>query len=122
MSANNSSVNKKRGASAMLSSDDVSVYAVVNTVPAVKVDEDMEDHDNVVKGKMLATLYSPAVDRAVRGAEEKKFPSVVMPETQDMDDHDNVVKGKMLATLYSPAVDKAVRGADEKKFKSVVMA
>jgi len=88
MSGNNSNANKKRGASAMSSSDDPSVDAVVNTVldtvkvGEVRVDEDTEDNDNVVGEQMMATLYSPAVDKGVGGADEKKFQSVVMEETE----------------------------------------
>ena len=91
MSAKNSNANKKRGASAMLSSDVPSVDAVVGTVldevkadevkaDEVKADEDTDDSENVVDELMMATLYAPAVDKGVGGADEKK--SVVMQEEE----------------------------------------
>ena len=88
MSGKNSNANKKRGASAMSCSSDASVDAVVDTVVVtVKVDEvrvaeDTEDDDNVVGEQMMATLYSPAVDKGVGGSDEKKLQSVVMEETK----------------------------------------
>jgi len=105
--------NKKRGVSAMSFSDDLSVDAVVSTVlDKVEVDEDMED-SNVVGKQMMATLYSPAVDKGVVGAVLDK-----VEVDEDMEDS-NVVGEQMMATLYSPAVDKGVVGADGKKTKSV---
>ena len=71
MSGKNSNANKKRGASAMLSSDYPSVDTEMNTVldtvkvVEVRVDDDTEDNDNVVGEQMMATLYSPAVDKGV---------------------------------------------------------
>ena len=93
MSAKNSNANKKRGASAMLSSDVPSVDAVVDTmldevkvdevkVNMVKVDEDTDDRGNVVEELMMATLYAPAVDKGVGGADEKKFQSIVMQQNE----------------------------------------
>jgi len=74
--------NKKRGVSAMSFSDDLSVDAVVSTVlDKVEVDEDMED-SNVVGEQMMATLYSPAVDKGVVGADGKKTKSVAKEESQ----------------------------------------
>jgi len=88
MSGKDSNANKKRGASAMSSSDDPTVDAAVNAVLGTvkvgeaRVDEDAEDNDNVVGEQMMATLYSPAIDKGVRGADEKKFQSVAMEETE----------------------------------------
>jgi len=63
-------------------SDDPSVDATVNTVlDKVEVDEDMED-GNIVGEQMMATLYLPAVDKGVKGVDEKKFQSVEMEETK----------------------------------------
>jgi len=75
--------NKKRGISTMLFSDESPVDAAVHTVlDTVEVDEDMEDRDNVVGELMMATLYSPAVDKEVGGAHKKKIQSVVKQETE----------------------------------------
>jgi len=100
MSAKNSNANKKRGASAMLSSDVPSVDAVVGTVldevkaDEVKADEDTDDSENVVDELMMATLYAPAVDKGVRGADEKK--SVVMQEEEVEKALANALEGSVM--------------------------
>jgi len=76
MSTKSSIASKKRGASAMLCSDDPSV----DVLDKVNEGEDTEDRDNVVCGKMMATLYSPAVDKGAGRVDEKKFNSVITDE------------------------------------------
>jgi len=66
-----------------MSAKNSNVEAVVKIVlDKVKADEDTEDNDNVVPAQMMATLYSPAVDKGAGAAHEKKCESVVMGETE----------------------------------------